>query len=164
MKIRSISSHFVPDFKYWKIYLAAAPYAILCCGHQTMDLTEYCTSIDTVLDTLHWNCIAAITTILSITSQLSTGQQWPVLLSRPPPPAWLSGLGVWFSLRVREVPGSNPGWALQHSTRQVHLLVSPELRETVFEMENYIFILDKISMYSFINYGKLSQRRLLTTF
>ena len=23
----------------------------------------------------------------------------------------LSGLGVWFSLRVREVPGSNPGWA-----------------------------------------------------
>ena len=33
--------------------------------------------------------------------------------------AWLSGLGVWFALRVREVPGSNPGWALQHSTRQV---------------------------------------------
>ncbi len=27
---------------------------------------------------------------------------------------WLSGLGVWFALRVREVPGSNPGWA-QHS-------------------------------------------------
>ena len=25
---------------------------------------------------------------------------------------WLSGLGVWFSLWVREVPGSNPGWAL----------------------------------------------------
>ena len=25
--------------------------------------------------------------------------------------AWLSGLGVWFALRVREVPGSNPGWA-----------------------------------------------------
>ena len=25
----------------------------------------------------------------------------------------LSGLGVWFALRVREVPGSNPGWALQ---------------------------------------------------
>ena len=25
---------------------------------------------------------------------------------------WLSGLGVWFALRVREVPGSNPGWAL----------------------------------------------------
>ena len=24
----------------------------------------------------------------------------------------LSGLGVWFALRVREVPGSNPGWAL----------------------------------------------------
>ncbi len=24
---------------------------------------------------------------------------------------WLSGLGVWFALRVREVPGSNPGWA-----------------------------------------------------
>ena len=24
----------------------------------------------------------------------------------------LVGLGVWFSLRVREVPGSNPGWAL----------------------------------------------------
>ena len=24
---------------------------------------------------------------------------------------WLSGLGVWFSLWVREVPGSNPGWA-----------------------------------------------------
>ena len=22
---------------------------------------------------------------------------------------WLVGLGVWFSLRVREVPGSNPG-------------------------------------------------------
>ena len=28
--------------------------------------------------------------------------------------AWLSGLGVWFSLRVREVPGSNPGWARNH--------------------------------------------------
>ena len=41
--------------------------------------------------------------------------------------AWLSGLGVWFSLRVREVPGSNPGWALQHSTRQVHLLLSSDL-------------------------------------
>ena len=25
---------------------------------------------------------------------------------------WLVGLGVWFSLRVREVPGSNPGRAL----------------------------------------------------
>ena len=25
---------------------------------------------------------------------------------------WLNGLGVWFSLWVREVPGSNPGWAL----------------------------------------------------
>ncbi len=25
---------------------------------------------------------------------------------------WPSGLGVWFSLRVREVPGSNPGLAL----------------------------------------------------
>ena len=24
---------------------------------------------------------------------------------------WLNGLGVWFSLWVREVPGSNPGWA-----------------------------------------------------
>ena len=27
--------------------------------------------------------------------------------------AWLVGLGVWFSLWVREVPGSNPGRALQ---------------------------------------------------
>ena len=27
--------------------------------------------------------------------------------------AWLVGLGVWFSLRVREVPGSNPGRAHQ---------------------------------------------------
>ena len=35
------------------------------------------------------------------------------------------GLGVWFSLRVREVPGSNPGWALQRSTRQVQLLPPP---------------------------------------
>ena len=26
---------------------------------------------------------------------------------------WLVGLGVWFSLRVREVPGSNPGRALK---------------------------------------------------
>ena len=26
---------------------------------------------------------------------------------------WLNGLGVWFSLWVREVPGSNPGWALK---------------------------------------------------
>ena len=26
--------------------------------------------------------------------------------------AGLNGLGVWFSLWVREVPGSNPGWAL----------------------------------------------------
>ncbi len=26
-------------------------------------------------------------------------------------PTWLVGLGVWFSLRVREVPGSNPGQA-----------------------------------------------------
>ena len=26
---------------------------------------------------------------------------------------WLVGLGVWFSLRVREVPGSNPGRAHQ---------------------------------------------------
>ena len=26
----------------------------------------------------------------------------------------LNGLGVWFSLWVREVPGSNPGWALQY--------------------------------------------------
>ena len=26
--------------------------------------------------------------------------------------SWLVGLGVWFSLRVREVPGSNPGRAL----------------------------------------------------
>ena len=25
--------------------------------------------------------------------------------------SWLNGLGVWFSLWVREVPGSNPGWA-----------------------------------------------------
>ena len=28
------------------------------------------------------------------------------------PACWLVGLGVWFSLRVREVPGSNPGRAL----------------------------------------------------
>ena len=27
------------------------------------------------------------------------------------PPPWLAGLGVWFALRMREVPGSNPGRA-----------------------------------------------------
>ena len=30
--------------------------------------------------------------------------------------SWLVGLGVWFSLRVREVPGSNPGRARKYTT------------------------------------------------
>ena len=34
-----------------------------------------------------------------------------VLLLDPDFSIWLVGLGVWFSLRVREVPGSNPGRA-----------------------------------------------------
>ena len=35
---------------------------------------------------------------------------------------WLVGLGVRFSLRVREVPGSNPGGALDSSHNDVHSL------------------------------------------
>ena len=35
------------------------------------------------------------------------------LWSWPKEPNRLDGLGVWFALRVREVPGSNPGWAHQ---------------------------------------------------
>ena len=47
---------------------------------------------------------------------------------------WFVGLGVWFSLRVREVPGSNPGRAqsfifiplkmrdLEHETKGPHIL------------------------------------------
>ena len=31
---------------------------------------------------------------------------------------WFVGLGVWFSLRVREVPGSNPGRALNFNFQQ----------------------------------------------
>ena len=33
----------------------------------------------------------------------------------------LSGLGVWFSLWVREVPGSNPGWA-HFWTKEIYIL------------------------------------------
>ena len=45
-----------------------------------------------------------------------SSQGYDVNLLAPPPASsqlamWLSGLGVWFSLWVREVPGSNPGWA-----------------------------------------------------
>ena len=37
----------------------------------------------------------------------------------------LVGLGVWFSLRVREVPGSNPGRALPVSLKEIcHYVVS----------------------------------------
>ena len=36
----------------------------------------------------------------------------------------LVGLGVWFSLRVREVPGSNPGRALQVSLKEMHVATS----------------------------------------
>ena len=36
----------------------------------------------------------------------------------------LVGLGVWFSLRVREVPGSNPGRAQVLSAHAVELLLS----------------------------------------
>ena len=36
----------------------------------------------------------------------------PQLLAKKDVLSWLVGLGVWFSLRVREVPGSNPGRAL----------------------------------------------------
>ena len=32
---------------------------------------------------------------------------------------WLNGLGVWFSLWVREVPGSNPGWAHKFFTKTI---------------------------------------------
>ncbi len=37
---------------------------------------------------------------------------------------WLSGLGVWFALRVREVPGSNPGWA--HGTFCLEFIVEKD--------------------------------------
>ena len=40
--------------------------------------------------------------------------QWSQVVLKGPqhvPVCWLVGLGVWFSLRVREVPGSNPGRA-----------------------------------------------------
>ena len=39
-------------------------------------------------------------------------QVWVGILTDVNSCAWLVGLGVWFSLRVREVPGSNPGRAL----------------------------------------------------
>ena len=35
---------------------------------------------------------------------------------------WLVGLGVWFSLRVREVPGSNPGRAFSFCLSFTHSL------------------------------------------
>ena len=43
---------------------------------------------------------------------LDLQNSWFHFLPVPLTAARLNGLGVWFSLWVREVPGSNPGWAL----------------------------------------------------
>ena len=37
------------------------------------------------------------------------------------PQEWLDGLGVWFALWVREVPGSNPGQALSFDSQTTPL-------------------------------------------
>ena len=46
---------------------------------------------------------------------------------------WLNGLGVWFSLWVREVPGSNPGWAHCFFYFYVHEL-NVKMRKSCFCM------------------------------
>ena len=53
-------------------------------------------------DNLEDTCVS---TIYFVIYQLS--------IRSPSTMQWLVGLGVWFSLRVREVPGSNPGRALR---------------------------------------------------
>ena len=53
----------------------------------------------------------------------------------------LVGLGVWFSLRVREVPGSNPGRALRRSIlyscsfSALILFIWPNLEKMLFRLE-----------------------------
>ena len=49
---------------------------------------------------------------------------------------WLDGLGVWFSLRVREVPGSIPGQA-QHILINVSLVVKIQMEMSGIEPEAF---------------------------
>ena len=50
---------------------------------------------------------------------------------------WLVGLGVWFSLRVREVPGSNPGRAL-------YFYFDPRAKAELAELYIIMLILEPI--------------------
>ena len=51
-------------------------------------------------------------------------QVWVGILTDVNSCAWLVGLGVWFSLRVREVPGSNPGRALLLTSKGLTQLIN----------------------------------------
>ena len=56
-----------------------------------------------------WLTVCILISVYSTQFTFDDATFYPVALELSHSPAWLSGLGVWFSLRVREVPGSNPG-------------------------------------------------------
>ena len=64
---------------------------------------------------------------------------------------WLSGLGVWFALRVREVPGSNPGWA--HS-KNIFIYFEGEIRIRLFLQVIFSLRTLQILIANFINSEK----------
>ena len=57
---------------------------------------------------------------------------------------WLVGLGVWFSLRVREVPGSNPGRALIFHFTFINTFI-----HSYMETENFIKSVNSLNFAKF---------------